>query len=215
MQDQRGSTVLLVMTIVFATATVVFGGLGVWAFLNYQNQKNNVDAIVSTEVIQAKQEQKAADDAAFTESEKSPLRQFVGPADLGLVSFEFPKTWSVYVAEDGSLSSGGYDAYFHPGAVANPERLQPYALRLNVVNVSYESAILSYQDAIQTGQVAASAITLNGQTGTRFDGAINEQSRGSMVMFKLRDKTIELYTESEAFVGDFNNIVLSSLKFNP
>ncbi|HSE29846.1 MAG TPA: hypothetical protein VLA77_04655 [Candidatus Saccharimonadales bacterium] len=213
MHNQNGSQVLLVMTIVLSVLTVGFGGFSVWAYLNYQEQKNNVDGIVAESVVLAQEQQKATDEAGFVEREKLPTRQFVGPADLGQVTFDFPKTWSLYIEADGSAGTG-YNAYFHPGAVSNPTRQQPYALRVVILNSTYENSLAAFQQGVQDGTLKASAITVNGQVGTRFDGKLG-QSNGSLVLLKSRDKSIEIFTESDAFLGDFNNIILPSLKFNP
>jgi hypothetical protein len=35
-----------------------------------------------------------------------------------------------------------------------------------------------------------------------------------MVLFKIRDKTLQLYTQSNNFQGDFDNTVLKTLEFN-
>lgn len=214
MQHQNGSTILLVMTIALSVATVALAGFGFWAFTNYQEQKNNVDGITAERVSVAQAEQKAVDEASFLEREKLPVRQFVGPSDLGQVTFDFPKTWSVYIGEDAS-NGGTYEAFFHPGAVVNQAELQPYALRLSIVDGTYENILASFQGNIDAGLVKSSSVTVDGQTGIRLDGQINENFKGSMIVLKSRDKTIELYTEAEAFLGDFNNIVLPSLKFNP
>jgi len=59
----------------------------------------------------------------------------------------------------------------------------------------------------------------NVQPGTRLDGAINQTQtgaqNGSLVVIKIRDKTLKIYTESTDFVGDFNNVILSNLTFVP
>jgi hypothetical protein len=34
------------------------------------------------------------------------------------------------------------------------------------------------------------------------------------VLFKIRDKTLEVYTQSPNFASDFDNIVLKTLEFN-
>jgi hypothetical protein len=36
-----------------------------------------------------------------------------------------------------------------------------------------------------------------------------------MVIIKVRDKTLEIYSESADYQDDFNNIVLASLSFAP
>ena len=38
---------------------------------------------------------------------------------------------------------------------------------------------------------------------------------GAMLIIPVRDKTLQIYTESSDYLSDFNNIVLPSLTFVP
>ena len=202
---------LLLTAIVLGVLTVGLGGFSVWAYLNYQDQKNNVDAKVAVAVADAKREQQETDQAAFLEQEKVPTRQIVGPTDLGQVKLSYPKTWSVYVDKSNSAT---YEAYFHPLVVPPLASGTPYALRVSVVDNKYEAVLGSFNERLKNGQLKASPITIVGVDGTRLDGAFSNSVRGSMVLFKIRDKTLEVYTQSTNFQGDFDNIVLKSLEFN-
>jgi hypothetical protein len=203
---------------VFVTAvglsitTVVLAVFGVWAFLNYQDQKNNVDAKVAAAVADAKRAQSEADQVTFAEQEKQPTRKITGPTDLGQVTFAYPKTWSVYIDHDGAGNS--YEAYFYPQVVPPLTSNTPYALRTSIVNNKYESVLAGFSDRTKTGALKASPITVAGVDGMRLDGAFTNAVRGSMVLFKIRDKTLEVYTQAESFKGDFDSIVLKSLEFN-
>jgi len=55
----------------------------------------------------------------------------------------------------------------------------------------------------------------NVQPGTRLDGTLDQDTNGSMVIIKVRDKTLQIYTESNDYLGDFNDTILSSLNFAP
>ncbi|HET7629832.1 MAG TPA: hypothetical protein VFK03_00495, partial [Candidatus Saccharimonadales bacterium] len=115
--NQRGSVnPLLFSTIIFAVLTVAAAGLFVWAFMNYQDYKNNSDQKVAAAVEVAKAEQKKADDKQFAEDYKKPYTTYRGPADLGSVSFDYPKTWSVYEASN-SAEDNGLVAYLNPKVV--------------------------------------------------------------------------------------------------
>lgn len=203
----------VVTSVVLSILVVALGGIGIWAFVNYQDQKNNVDAKIEAAVAAAKQEQSEADDKLFAEREKQPARQLVGPADLGQVSFDYPKTWSVYIDKDGT--SGEYEAYLHPGAVRALSSDLPVALHVSILKQDYDKVVKDYREAVTKGELKAAPVTVQGQTGTRLDGTFSKERQGSMVLLKLRDKTIVVTTESKDFVGDFNAIVLPSLKFNP
>lgn len=213
MRDSGFSAPTLIAVIAGLLA-VGLGGFGFWAYTSYLEQKNDVDVIVGEAVTVAKQEQKTADDAEFAQREKSPVKEFVGPADLGQVTFNYPKTWSVFVGEDGT-GGGNYQAYFNPGVVVSPEKNQPYALRLTIVDEPYETSLKNYQSAVQSGELKASTITVDGETGTRLDGTLSEGKVGAAIVLKSRDKTVFIYTEAQTYLGDFNDIILPSLKFNP
>jgi len=201
---------LLVTAIVLSVLTVGLGGFSVWAFLNYQDQKNNVDAKISAAVADAKREQTEADQTAFLEQEKVPTRQLIGPTDLGQVKFSYPKTWAVYVDKLGA----SYEAYLHPLVVPPLTSNTPYALRVTITSTKYESVLGGFTERIKQGQLKASPVTIVGVDGTRLDGAFSNSIRGSMVLFKIRDKTLQLYTQSANFQGDLDNIVLKTLEFN-
>ncbi len=203
---------LVITTAVLAVLVIGLGGFSVWSFVNYMDQKDNVDVKIAAEVATAKKQQQDDDAKAFAEQEKQPTRQFAGPADLGSVTLAFPKTWSLLIESDGTNGSN-YEALFQPDAVINPNiRRIAYALRVSVLEDKYEDVLRAYQERID--KLTATSITLNGQAGVRLDGMLNETIRGSIVIFKVRDKTLKLTTESPTFVSDFNDIILPSLKFN-
>lgn len=204
---------LLITSIVLGVLTVGLSTFAVWAYLNYQDQKNNVDAKIAAAVSDAKREQSEEDQRTFAEQEKLPTRQLVGPADLGQVKLSYPKTWSVYIDKDGS-SGSSYEAYLHPLTVPPLSGNTPYALRISIVNTRYESVLASFNERIRNGNLRSSPVTLAEVDGVRLDGAFSNTVRGSMVLFKIRDKTLQVYTQAEAYMGDFNDIVLKSLVFN-
>lgn len=213
MNRQLGTTnPLLIATILFAVLTVGFAGFGIWSFINYQDQKNNVDIKIADAVTVAEQLQRDKDQVAFDEQEKQPTRQIVGPADLGKVTFSYPKTWSVYIAREGS--NGTYEAYFHPGEVPPLERGTQYALRANISGEKYESLLADFNDRLKSGKLKSSPVTVSGVDGIRLDGAFSDTVRGSMVLFKIRDKTLQIYTQAEVFKPDFDNYILKTLEFN-
>ena len=55
---QEGSVnPLVISNVLLAVLTIAFGSLMVWAYVNYQDQKNNVDAKVDVAVSAAKKEE--------------------------------------------------------------------------------------------------------------------------------------------------------------
>lgn len=203
----------VVSSVILSVLVVVLGGLSIWAFINYQDQKNNVDVKIEAAVAVAQQHQAEEDEKAFAEREKLPSRQLVGPIDLGQLTFEYPKTWSVYIDKDGS--GGDYEAYLHPGAVLALAKNQPVALHVSIVSEDYDTEVKKFREAVNKGDLKATPIAVQGQNGTRLDGSFSKEHQGAMVLLKLRDKTIIVATESKDYVGDFNDVVVASLKFNP
>lgn len=205
---------LLVSTIIFAVFTVAFGGFAIWAFVNYTDQRDNVDRKVESAVTEAKKVQSQADEKIFLEREKQPYTQFVGPDDLGHVTFSYPKTWSMYVAKDGA-SGTVYEAYFHPVSVPAVSTAQSYAARIVVSDATYEASLKTYESAVKKGDLKSSPITVNGFSGIRLDGTFSKTRQGSAVLFKIRDKTLAIFTDATTFQGDFNEVIVKSLDFNP
>jgi hypothetical protein len=204
---------LLIISIVLTVLVLGLGSLSIWAYVNYTDQKNNVDQKISAAVADAKRVQGTEDEAKFAEREKQPTRQFVGPDDLGRVQVSYPKTWSVYVDKDGSAGSN-YESYFSAGVVPPILSKTPYALRITVEKKTYETVLQGYQDLVKKGDLKSSPVTIQGQNGTRLDGNFSKDIQGSMVLFKVRDKTLEVYTQSPTFRPDYDSIILPSLTFN-
>ncbi len=213
LRTERGNVnPMLVTSIVLGVLVVGLLVFSLWAYMNYMEQKNNVDGIVSNAVATAKKEQQDADELSFTEREKLPTKQLIGPSDLGQATIDYPKTWSVYVDKD---SGGTYSAHLNPGAVRAVTSKSLSAVTVTVESKTYEDTLASFSAAITKGDLKASPITVAGQQGTRLDGTFTRDIQGASVLFKLRDKTLRVNVQSKDYLGDFNNIILPSLKFNP
>jgi hypothetical protein len=192
-------------------------GFGLWAFMERQDYKDNVDAKIETAVKVAEQKTSTAKDNEFAEKEKSPFKEYTGPATYGSLKFQYPKTWSAYVVENGT--SQPLDAYFHPNQVPGVQNKDvTYALRAQVVNQAYDVVLKSFDAKVKSGAVKVTTFTPTGLTntvGVRVDGEIETKKTGSMVLIQLRDKTIKVWTESNLYTNDFNNSVLPNLTFSP
>lgn len=204
---------LLIASILLALLSAGLAGFSVWAFTSYQDHKNNVDTKVTAAVTAAKSAQTKELEKQFVEREKQPFTKFNGPDDLGHVSFDYPKTWSVYVAKDGG--SGDYEAYFNPHIVPTVANDQPYATRVTISNTEYESTLKSFESAVKKGALKSSPITINNFTGIRLDGEFSKQLTGTAVVFKVRDKSLIVASDANTFKPDFDNVILKSLDFNP
>lgn len=194
---------------------ILFAGVlafAVWSFINYMDQKTDVDARVSTAVATAEKEQADADEAKFLARDKEPNREFVGPDDYGQLTFNYPKTWSVYINKDAS-SGGTYEAYMNPLTVPTVSTSQQFALRIIIEEKDYDKAIASYDALVKKGDLKSSSVTVGEATGTRLDGAFSSNIHGSAVIFKIRDKTLTIRTDAETFKTDFDALI-TTIKFN-
>jgi len=200
----------LIATVCLAVLSVGLISLSVWLYINYSDQKNNVDGKINDAVIEAKKEEGDKREAAFRIAEKLPNREFVGPEDYGLVTFSYPKTWSVYVAKDASRG-GNFEAYLNPGTVLSVSATQHYALRVSIEERDYDKVIDSYSGLVKKGDLKVSSLSVNSNNGTRLDGLFSKDFRGAAAIFKIRDKTLIIRTDASTFIDskDFDNIIAS------
>ena len=206
--SQRMSTGALITIILLTIFTIAFAGLSVWAFISYMDQKNNVDEKVDRAVATAEKTQADKLEAEFVDREKEPNTSFSGPSDFGTLSFKYPKTWNVYVDNDGS-SGEGYLAYFNPGQVPSTKSADSrYALRATIVNDDYDTVIKGFESRVEKGDLKTSTVkAVNGQTGSRLDGTFSTNLRGSAAIFKIRDKTAVVRTDANTFTADFDKLI--------
>lgn len=203
---------LFVAVVLLALVSALAIGLAVWGIVNYLDQKSNVDGKVSDAVATAKKEQADSDEVKFTARDKEPNRQFVGPDDYGRLTFNYPKTWSVYINKDAS-NGGTYEAYLNPVSVPAVSSAQQYALRVSIEEKEYASVLGSYDSLVKKGDLKSSAVSAEGSNGTRLDGKFSKDIRGSAVIFKIRDKTVTLRTDADSFKTDFDALI-KTIKFN-
>lgn len=208
----RSVNVVFILMIVFIVTTLAVAGVMIWALVNYFDQKNNVDTKLADAVSTAKKEQADADEAKFLERDKQPNRQFVGPEDYGRVSFDYPKTWSVYVAKDAS-NGGNYEAYLNPVSVPTVLPTQQYALRVTIEEKDYDQVVSGYTSLVTKGDLTSSSVKADDQNGTRLDGSFTKNIRGSAVIFKIRDKTVTIRTDADTFKVDFDALI-TTITFN-
>ncbi len=205
----------IIAIIALALSTVTFLGLFVWMFLQYNDVSTDVNGQIDEAVAAAKAEQAEKDEMEFAEREKEPYRTFTGPADYGQLTFDYPKTWSLYVAAD-ATKGGNFEAYFNPIQVNKVSKDTINALRVTIRTSSFEDVTAEYQKYIdrKDSNLTMSSITFNGITANKYTGTIpNTELNGYIVIFKIRDKAAILQTDSVLFEADFNK-VLETVQFN-
>lgn len=205
---------LVILTVLFLGVA----GFAGWAYMGRQEYKNDSDQKAAAAAETARQQTQAEEAAKYAEEAKNPLQTFTGPSAFGSVVVQYPKTWSAYVVE-AARGNKPLDAYFQPGVVTDVgNATTAYALRIEIVNTAYDRVLNEFQSATQSGQVQISPYqlpSLTTVTGSRIDGQIVRDKRGSMVVFPLRNVTLKVWAESEQALADFNNIILPHLTFAP
>jgi len=204
-----------ILIVILSLVSVTFIGLFIWMYFQYDETRIDVDGQIAKAVAVAKDEQAAKDEVERLESEKYPYRSFSGPVDYGSLSFEYPKTWSVYVAA-AATKGGDFNAYFNPLQVDAISRDTINALRVTIRNTSFENVAAEYQKSVEgrDPQLTVETTMVNGLTANRYTGTIpGTVLSGVIVIFKIRDKTAILQTDSVLFVDDFNKL-LDTVTFN-
>jgi hypothetical protein len=213
----RNNRSFLIPFVVFLVLTLTFSGLFVWAYMGRQDYKNNVTPKINDAVKVAVQQESSRKDNEFIEKEKSPVKTFKGSDTFGGITFNYPKTWSAYVVQS-EKSTVPVDAYLHPDVVPDIAGKTAYALRVRVLDKTYDTHLKSLESKIKQGKitlVAYNPVKQKAVVGARLDGEVNTGQKDHMIILPLRDKTIEISTESDQFKGDFEKIVLDSLNFTP
>jgi len=207
---------LLVPLIASVVLFLLAIGFGAWAFMERQDYKDNSDQKAAAAAQETKAATQAEEAAKYAEEAKSPLKTFVGPSDFGSVTIQYPKTWSAYVQEGSETPLNGY---FHPNVVPDVEQeTSVFALRVEIVEESYDQVLGEFTAASEQGEVTVAPYKLpkvSSVVGSRIDGQVAQDKRGSMVLFPLRNVTLKVWTETDQYLTDFNDIILPNLTFSP
>jgi len=200
---------------VMSLAFVLSLGFGIWAFSGMQENKNNLDEKINTAVSVAVKEAESAKDVEFAEKQKSPFKKYTGSATYGSLSFEYPKTWSVYAEE--KTSGVILDFYGQPGLIPGISKDVTFAFRAQILNSPYDTEVKKFNNDAKNGKVTVNAFRpekLSAQLGVVVRGEVIKGKTGVLVLLPQRDKTFKIWTESSEYSGDFSKI-LSSLTYVP
>lgn len=213
-KDNSGliKTIVIVVLSLFA---VTFLGLFIWMTLQFNEVQTDVKGQINEAVAAEVQTKELEMEAEFMEREKYPFRTFSGPVDYGELSFEFPKTWSVYVASSADRG-GDYNAYFNPNQVEAVGKDTINALRVTIRDKSFEDVAAEYQRALERTDsgLSVESIMVNGVSANKYIGNIpNTDLSGYIVIFKIRDKTAVIQTDSVLFKDDFDKVI-ETISFN-
>lgn len=205
------TVVIVLLSLIAAT----FIGLFIWMFVQYNHARDDIEYEISQNVAEAKDEQSMKDAALCQEEKENPYLIFAGPVDYGELSFEYPKTWSVYVARDAS-NGGNFEAYLNPVVVEPVSNTTINALRVSILDSSFESAIDKYQRALKNKDrpLTVESVTVNGASANLYSGVIpNTEMNGYILVFKIRDKTAVIQTDTVLFKEQFDRLI-KTISFN-
>jgi hypothetical protein len=193
---------------------LVFGSFSIWAYINYLDQKQDVDSKIDEAVASAVLKENKKSEEAIEKYKNETTTLFVGPSDYGRLTFEYPKFWSAYQATD--VSGGGgvtYQAYLNPVLVPPVSDTTKVALRITIEQKTFDQSVADYQKQIEKGELKSSAYSDGSHTGTKLVGNFNEDIYGTAVLIKMRDRTLTIRTDGEVFNDNFESI-LKTVKFN-
>lgn len=209
-----GIIISFIFTIILLLGAI---GFGAWAFTSRQDFKDNADKKAAAAVAVAVKKEDAVKDAAYAEQEKQPFKLYKSPATYGSISITYPRTWSAFVSETVTGSSP-IDGYFHPNYVPGFQSGTDYALHVQVLSQSYATTMTPIASLVKSGKVSVAPYTapkMPGIVGSRVEGSFIQGKNGVLIILPLRDKTIEISTQSRSFQADLENTVLANLTFEP
>ena len=210
-----GRTIALVVACLTAAVAII---VMVSIFVKWQSLIDNHETDMAIAVEAGKLQQQHDDTLRYAELDKQPWQEFKAvPDSYGALQFKYPKTWSAYVANDGS-NGRGFDAYFRPSEVLpTSDALSRYAVRLNIKVEQYESVVSKYTELaakLKEGENPKELTSVgrlekyNGDS-MRFDGVLTEDGSisGSVVLVKINNSTAIIQCDSEAYMDDFNALL--------
>ena len=222
--EQKKDIAGLVKTIVIvilSIVAVVFIGLFVWKMIDYDNLQADWETEKDLAVAQAEDEVRMEEAEKYEEMVKYPYETFTGPADYGELSFEYPKTWSVYMAEP-ATTGGEFHAYLNPVQVDTVGASSTInALRVTITNQRYDDVINNYAGLVSDPGYNLEVHAMDVKTGqtftvNRYEGQLpdTEELIGYFVVFKIRDKTVILQTDNSQVFGEEFDKLIETVQFN-
>lgn len=216
-EDKSGKAKTLII-IILSIVLVVLVGIFLWILMDYTSVKTDVEGQIATAVAEAKDQQAKQLEKEHAEQEKNPYKIFVGPEDYGQLTFEYPRTWSVYVAA-AATKGGDFNAYFNPIQVDAIGKETINALRVTIQGKSFDDVAQEYQKVMdkKNSNLTMDAVMIGkdrGITANFYTGTIpSTELSGYIVIFKIRGQTVTLQTDSVLFKEDFDRL-LGTIEFN-
>lgn len=202
---RRGITEIIILVIT-ALVAVVFIGLYIHKYIQWNEVSTDVNSQIEQAVAVAIAENTTKMEEEFIEREKNPYRDFMGPEDYGSLSFQYPRTWSVYIASD-AVNGGDFAAYLNPTQVEPVSLDSINALRVTIRNSPFDTVARTYENYVTNGKLSFSTRNVGGVLANLYTGTLPNNLQGAVVIFKLRDKTVVLQTDAEIFLQEFYTLL--------
>lgn len=205
-QKVNRSLVETIVLVVVSIIAMVFIGLFIWKYIEWDTVKTDVDGQIDAAVAMAVSENTTKLENEFTEREKYPYKDFMGPADYGSLSFEYPKTWNVYVAKDAS-NGGDYEAYLNPGEVQPVSATTINALRVIIRDQAFDIVTRTYDGLVRSGKLTVVTRNVGSAVANVYTGDLPSNIRGTVAIFKLRSQTVMIQTDAAIFSDEYYRLL--------
>lgn len=205
-KKSHGHIIETIILVLVSLLAIAFIALFVWKYLEWDALRTDVDGQIDAAVATAVAENTTKLEADFVEREKYPYKTFTGPADYGSLSFEYPKTWAVYVARDAS-TGGDYEAYLNPGEVQPVSTTTINALRVTIKDQSFDNVVRMYESFVKQGTITLNTRTVGTAVANVYTGKLLNNLQGILTVFKLRDKTVMIQTDAELFAAEYYKLL--------
>ena len=213
-QQKNQKSTWMIIGIAGIGLSLIFFVLFLVFLVQWNDAKTDVNGQISVAVASAVNENTMQMEEQFAIREQWPYEQFAGPVDYGELSFNYPKTWSVYEAKD-AASGGDYEAYLNPDVVHPVTSSSINALRVIIKDQSYDNYIKQYEEYVKSGKMSVAVRPINGENANVYTGQLpgTDKLEGIAAVLKVRDKTAILQTDTMVFEQDFYTL-LDSVQFN-
>ena len=213
-QQKSQKNIWMLVGIIAGGLALIFLILFIVFLVKWNKAKTDVNGQISVAVTEAVNQNTMELEEQFAIREKLPYELFAGPVDYGELSFNYPKTWSVYEAKD-AANGGDYEAYLNPDKVYPVSANSINALRVIIKDQPYDNYIKQYDDYVKNGKMSVAVRPINGENANIYTGLLpnTDKLQGIAAVLKVRDKTAVIQTDAMVFEGDFYTL-LDSVKFN-
>ncbi len=201
-----GEIVLIIFIFLIAGGAVAGA---IYCYTQYDELNREVLADRSIKVDNAKAEQKTQDEQNYEIRSKKTMREFTGPSNFGALTFEYPKDWNVYIANDSSTEPS-FTAYFGPDYV-KPLNSDNQGLVFKINSSNYDSQIKQYENNL----ISSQAHSQNGLTGSIFTGKLDKKAdskTGKAVVLQINNYSATIMTPDYDTYGVQFDMIISTLR---